>query len=200
MIDSATLTMWGNVVAEPRVTGLADNPDRVAFRILSNRRKRDPQTGEWVPAGEYGMNVVCWRRLARGVAQSVHKGDPVLVIGRVTERQYVGGDGEPRWHTELTADFVGPDLSYGIAGRFTRFTQLDRVSGRDADAATAGGAGIGGPTGGLDGADDTADADGTAGQQRDADFAPSTDPAVSADFTDADREVLDGAAPEPAVF
>lgn len=184
MIDSATLTIWGNVVADPRVTGLADNPDRVAFRIISNRRRRDPQTGEWVQASELGMNVVCWRKLARGVAQSVHKGDPVLVIGRVSDRHFTGNDGQPRWLTELTADFVGPDLSQGISGRFTRFTQLDRMAIRGDDGSLLG-------DGEPPRIDELADDD-TGG----ADFAEA-DAASESDFSAAD--VLD-AEPVPAVF
>lgn len=125
MFDSATLTVSGNVVADPKVTGSADTPDRVVFRVVSNRRRRDIETGEWKQVGEVGINVVCWRRLARGVAQSLRKGDPVLVQGRLTERRYVGEDQQTRWMTELVADFVGHDLSQGHAGRFSRFTQID---------------------------------------------------------------------------
>lgn len=126
MFDTALLTIRGNVVADPRVDGPEDNPDRVTFRVVSNRRERDPQTGEWKQVGEYGMNVVCWRRLARGVAGAVRRGDPVLVRGRVTERRYLGADGEQHYRTEVTADFVGHDLSQGVVTEFSRFTQLDR--------------------------------------------------------------------------
>lgn len=126
MFDSATLTISGNVVANPSVTGVASNPDRVAFRVIANRRKRNLETGEWEQIGEYGMNVVCWRKLARGVASSIRRGDPVLVIGRVVERHFDGRDGEKHRFTEVVADFVGHDLSYGISGPFSRFTRLDR--------------------------------------------------------------------------
>ncbi len=136
MFDTATLTISGNVVADPRISGSPDDPDRVNFRVVSNRRRRDPETGEWTDAGEYGVNVVCWRRLARGVAQTVRRGDPVLVTGRIFQHEYQGSDGSRRWMTEVTADFVGYDLSKG-AGRFYRFSRLDRVNGRDDDAPSA---------------------------------------------------------------
>lgn len=140
MFDTATLTIVGNVVANPQVFGEPDSPDRATFRVVSNRRVRDVQTGEWKQVGEYGMNVVCWRKLARGVAHSVRKGDPVLVRGRVTERKYVTQDNQERWHTELTAGFVGHDLSQGYAGYFSRFTHIDRVqrTGEDDSSSVAG--------------------------------------------------------------
>lgn len=141
MIDTAVLTISGNVVANPRVTGDVDNPDRVGFRVVSNRRKRDPQTGEWSDADEFGINVVCWRRLARGVAYSIHKGDPVLVRGRISSHDYQDKDGTRKWMTEVTADFVGHDLSQGEA-RFHRFNKLERPTTGD-EAATGSDAAVG---------------------------------------------------------
>ena len=145
MFDTATLTISGNVVADPRISGQPDDPDRVNFRVVSNRRRRDPESGEWTDAGEYGVNVVCWRRLARGVAQSGRRGDPVLVTGRINQHEFVGSDGNRRWMTEVTADYVGHDLAKGAA-RFYRFTRLDRLD----EGAPAGGA--------VDGAAPPADA------------------------------------------
>ena len=125
MFDTATVTIAGNVVADPRISGQPDNPDRVNFRVVSTRRRRDPVSGAWLDAGEYGVNVVCWRTLARGVARSLRRGDPVLIIGRIAEREYTGDDGARRWFTEVTADFVGHDLGKGTA-QFYRFSRLDR--------------------------------------------------------------------------
>lgn len=130
MYDTAVLTVAGNVVADPKVSGSAASPDRVTFRVVSNRRRRDPETGEWKQVGEFGINVVCWRRLARGVAQALRRGDPVVVQGRVTERKYTDENQQPHWLTELTADFVGHDLSQGYAQRFSRFTQIDGGAAR----------------------------------------------------------------------
>lgn len=138
MFDTAVLTIAGNVVADPKVSGSATNPDRVTFRVVSNRRRRDPETGDWKQLGEFGVNVVCWRKLARGVAQALRRGDPVLVQGRMTERRYVDDNEQVHWLSELTADFVGHDLSQGYAERFSRFTQIDAGQARSnaGDAAT----------------------------------------------------------------
>ena len=171
MFDAALWAIRGNVVADPRVGGAGDNPDRVTFRVVSNRRERDPQTGEWKQVGEYGMNVVCWRRLARGVAAGVHRGDPVLVRGRITERRYTGADGEQHYRTEVTADFVGHDLSQGVAARFSRFTAMDRAAdGGSGDEAAPRGAGTA--------VTDDGEFDGDASSGQDSGF----DSAAAADF------------------
>lgn len=180
MYDTAVLTIAGNVVADPKVVGSADNPDRVTFRVVSNRRRRDPETGEWKQVGEFGINVVCWRKLARGVAQALRRGDPVVIQGRVTERKYTDENEQPHWLTELTADFVGHDLSQGYAKRFSRFSQID--AGSRSEAASDGSAG--------DGMTDTID-DGTAGS---GDFAPTDG------FDDVVAGAFDDKEPADAVF
>ena len=118
-MDVSTVTVLGNVVAEPRISLGVAEVDRASFRVIANQRRFDQRANAWVDAGEYGVNVVCWRALARGVAGSVHVGDPVLVVGRITERRYEL-DGEQRSTTEVTASYVGHDLSKGRA-QFKRF-------------------------------------------------------------------------------
>lgn len=181
MYDTAILTIAGNVVADPRVTGSAANPDRVTFRVVSNHRRRDPATGEWKQVGEIGMNVVCWRKLARGVAQALRRGDPVLVQGRMTERKYLDDDQQEHWHTELTADFVGHDLSQGYAERFSRFTQIDAALARAA--------------GGTQG-DDSGDAAGESGEEP---FG-SDDVAPAGGFDDVVGDAFEPPEPVAAVF
>jgi single-strand DNA-binding protein len=138
-VDVSTVTVLGNVAAEPRISGGIDEPDRVTFRVIANQRRFDRQTSAWVEAGEYSVNVVCWRSLARGVAGSVHMGDPVLVVGRINERQYEL-DGAKRYTTEVTATYVGHDLSKGRAS-FRRFRRdnagatVPGVAGGDGDGA-----------------------------------------------------------------
>ena len=144
-MDVSTVTVLGNVTAEPKVNwGEGELPDRVSFRVVANQRRFDRQTETWVEAGEYSVNVVCWRQLARGVAGSVHQGDPVLVVGRINERQYEV-DGVRRFSTEVTASFVGHDLNRGRSD-FRRFRReavpADAADGSAAGVATGSGDGV----------------------------------------------------------
>lgn len=131
MRELANLTITGTVVADPQISGRADNPDRVVIRVISNKRWYDNAQDKWVDGDPYAINVVCWRKLARGVANTIHKGDPVVAIGRMSERSFDGADGHRRWRTELVADVVAVDLRHGIAGRYTRFTKLDGLVQRE---------------------------------------------------------------------
>lgn len=132
MSNTARITIRGNVVADPRIAGGLDNPERVTFRVISNRRRFEPESGQWADVGEVGMNVVCWRKLARGVANSIHRGCPVLVSGRLNQHEWVDDKGAKRWSYEISADFVGTDLNQGIHSKFTRFTKIDAPQGSPA--------------------------------------------------------------------
>lgn len=152
-MEVSTVTVLGNVVAEPRITNGDDGISRASFRVVANQRRLDRETNTWIDAGEYGVTVVCWRSLARGVAGSVHSGDPVLVVGRITERQYEV-DGVTKYTTEVTASFVGHDLARGHSS-FKRFSRAAATPvGSEIAVASTEGGNDGGDTTGNSGVGD----------------------------------------------
>jgi single-strand DNA-binding protein len=60
-------------------------------------------------------NVVAWRELAENVAESVQKGDRVIVVGVPKTDEFVGRDGQPKRKDKITAYQVGVDLNYATA-------------------------------------------------------------------------------------
>src|SRR5262249_43402923 len=53
------------------------------------------------------------------VSMSVHKGEPVLIMGRLQIRRFEDAGGAPRTAVEVEASSVGHDLTRGVA-RFSR--------------------------------------------------------------------------------
>jgi len=105
------VTIFGNVVDQPRhlqtTTGAMTK-----FRVACTPRvKRD---GEWVDGDTSFFDVTCWNRLADHVAGSVAKGEPVLVHGRLTMREWVTENNRGR-SAEIIADRVGHDLLRGTS-------------------------------------------------------------------------------------
>lgn len=81
------------------------------FRVgCTPRRQRD---GVWVDGETSWYTINCWRTLARNVAESVQRGDAVVVHGRVRvdvwERE--GQPASVSWQVDAT--FVGHDLNRG---------------------------------------------------------------------------------------
>ena len=119
MFDT-TMTIVGNVITTPEWRRTTNTGTLVAhFKVASNSRKFDKDSGQWVDGDSLRVRVTCWRRLAEGVASSLMVGDPVMVTGRMYSRDWLTEDGQRRVSYELEAAAVGHDLARG-RGKFTR--------------------------------------------------------------------------------
>jgi single-strand DNA-binding protein len=115
MFDT-TVTIVGNVITTPEWRRTTNTQTLVAhFKVASNSRKFDKDSGRWIDGDSLRVRVNCWRKLAEGVASSVMVGDPVVVTGRMYSRDWSTEDGQRRVSYELEAFAVGHDLSRGRA-------------------------------------------------------------------------------------
>lgn len=103
------------------------------FRMASTRRWFDRERGTWVDGRTEWFTVKAWRGAARNVAESLRKGDPVLVHGRLSTDEWSTADGEPRTSLVLDAIAIGPDLAFGTA----RYMRTVHSSPGDATATDA---------------------------------------------------------------
>jgi single-strand DNA-binding protein len=98
------------------------------FRVGSTPRVRRP-TGEWVDGVTTWFSVSCWRTLADNVRDSIRKGDPVVVHGRL-QMDVWDRDGHQSVSPLVQAVYVGHDLNRGRSA-------FDRVSPQEKPADTA---------------------------------------------------------------
>jgi single-strand DNA-binding protein len=120
------ITIVGNLTDDPE---LRFTPNGVAVancRVAVNRRFFNRQTNDWDEKLDGYFTVNVWRDYAENVAESLHRGDRVLVSGRLQSRSFETKEGETRWVTEIEADEVCPSLRWATA-------QITKVSrgGRD---------------------------------------------------------------------
>jgi single-strand DNA-binding protein len=71
--------------------------------------------GVWTNGETSWFTVNCWRALGRNVADSVQKGDPVVVHGRVRVDVWEREGQPPSVSWIVDATFVGHDLNRGTA-------------------------------------------------------------------------------------
>jgi single-strand DNA-binding protein len=90
----------------------------VTFRLGSTPRIADRATGEFRDDRTGWFTVKTWRQLADNVADSLHKGNPVVVRGKVYVDTWTGEAGE-RWDHVIHAEAVAVDLAGGTA-RYVR--------------------------------------------------------------------------------
>lgn len=137
------ITVTGNVGAIPRHRTVQGVPV-TDFRIGSTPRRMDRASGEWSDGETLWFSVSCWRALAQNVAESLRKGDPVVVTGRLLTRSWTTETGETRSGLEIDATSIGLDLSRGTA-LLRRTERTSSAAGAGAGAAAADGLATSGP-------------------------------------------------------
>lgn len=115
-MNDTHVTVVGNLVTKPERRRLDSNGATVVnFRIGSTARRFDKGSGGWVDGNSLFVKVSCWRGLGDNAYQSLFKGDPVLVTGRLYTREYQAEDGTRRVSYELEATAVGHNLARGTS-------------------------------------------------------------------------------------
>jgi single-strand DNA-binding protein len=130
-VFDTSISIVGNVLTAPEWRKTSTSGHLVAnFRVASTSRRLDRETGRWVDGNSLRVRVVCWRKLAEGIAASLTVGDPVVVTGRLFTRDWIDGENNARTSYEMEAVAVGHDLARG-RGRFyrTRATPTSAVEG-----------------------------------------------------------------------
>ena len=109
------ITVVGNLVADPELKYLPNGAAVANFRVASTPRNYDKNTNQWVDGDALFMACNVWRQAAENVANSLGKGDRVIVNGRLRQRSFENREGEKRTVIELEVDEVGPALKYATA-------------------------------------------------------------------------------------
>ncbi|MBO0907596.1 MULTISPECIES: single-stranded DNA-binding protein [Arthrobacter] len=145
---SDTITLRGYVATDVRSTTADSGLAIAGFRMCTTERRYDRDTGSWADGQTNWFSVSLFRQLATNAAFSVHKGDRVIVTGRLKVRQWVSEDGRSGTSVDIDAESVGHDLMWGTAN-YRRNVQDRAVGGAGAEG-SEGSAGEDGEDGGTD--------------------------------------------------
>jgi single-strand DNA-binding protein len=125
-----TVTFEGNLAADPELRYTASGKQIVELTVLVNERRHNPDTGDWEDGEPTRHRVKAFRQLGENIADSLAKGDRVIVHGTVTTDTWTDKDtGEKRTGQKILADVVGPSLRWATV----RITKSIRVTADDAD-------------------------------------------------------------------
>lgn len=118
------VTLAGFVGTTPKLFTSQNGTPFTSFRVASTKRYLDKTSNSWVDGKTIWFTVKAWRQPATNIAESLRKGDAVVVNGRLAVDEWTAADG-PRTDLVVEATALGPDLTRGTA----RFTH--RVSRRE---------------------------------------------------------------------
>ena len=85
------------------------------FRVASTPRRYQRRTETWEDGDTQWYSVNAWRALARNCDESLRRGDPVVVHGKLSARSWTNKSGVEVTTFEVEAAFVGHDLNRGTS-------------------------------------------------------------------------------------
>ncbi len=130
---STTVTLTGRLTRDPELKYSANGKPVARFSVVTSRRVKDQQTGEWRDDSVSFWDCVAFGQQAENVAESLVKGTAVIVTGRAAQQTWETREGEKRRSIEVVADEVAPSLRWASA----KISKAERS--RPAEASTAGG-------------------------------------------------------------
>ena len=116
-------TVIGNAVTDVSLRTTSTGASVASFRIASNSRRFDKSTNTWIEQDPSYLSITAWSQLAENVALSVHKGQALVVTGKLKVRQWQDAD-KSGTNVEIDAIAIGHDLNRGTS----EFTKVKRVS------------------------------------------------------------------------
>lgn len=115
MAGETTLTLIGNLTADPELRTTQGGKAVANMTIASTPRNFDRQANQWKDGEALFLRASVWGEVAEHVAASLTKGSRVIVTGRLKQRSYETREGEKRSAIELEVDEIGPSLRYAVA-------------------------------------------------------------------------------------
>ena len=101
MTGETTLTIVGNLTADPELRYTQGGLPVANFTIASTPRTFDRQANEWKDGEPLFLRASVWREFAEHVAGSLTKGSRVIAAGRLKQRSYQDREGQQRTALEL---------------------------------------------------------------------------------------------------
>jgi single-strand DNA-binding protein len=115
-MQGTQVTFVGNLTGDPETRFTPSGVSVTNFNVAVNHRvKSGPGTDDWKDGEPTFYRVAVWREYGEHVAESLSKGDQVLVIGKLIVRTWEGDDGAKRKELDVSADEIGPTLRWATA-------------------------------------------------------------------------------------
>lgn len=107
-------TITANVTRDPDLRYTQDGKAVVNLSLAHNSRTKD-SNGQWVDGETTFLEATVWEHVAEHVAESLHRGDRVIVAGELSVEGYTGSDGTSRTRVRIRVDELGPSLRFASA-------------------------------------------------------------------------------------
>ena len=128
MANETTMTIVGNLTADPELRFLPNGTAMVKFTVASTPRVFDRDKNEYRDGDPLFLVCTGWRDMAEHIAESLTKGTRVIASGRLRLSRWETPEGEKRSAYGLDVDEVGPSLRFAQA-KVSKMTRSGKSGG-----------------------------------------------------------------------
>ena len=106
------VALVGNITDDPELRYTQSGAALAGFTVAVSHRSK--HNGEWQDVSDGFFRCAAWRSVAENATRSLHKGDRVLVVGKLIQRTFEV-EGQKRSTIEVQVQNIGPDLQFATA-------------------------------------------------------------------------------------
>ncbi len=112
MIGATNVTVVGNLTADPDLRFTPAGTPVATVTVASTARSYDRESGKWRDSDTLFIRAIVWREAAQQAADSLRRGDRVVVVGHLKQRTFEDRDGNKRTVMEVEAEEIAASLRY----------------------------------------------------------------------------------------
>jgi len=112
---STDVTLTGRLTRDPDLKFSQAGKAVARFSVVTSRRVKDQQTGEWSDSDVTYWDCVAFGELASNITDSLTKGTGVIVTGHASQEEWTTKDGEKRKSLKVVAEDVAASLRFHSA-------------------------------------------------------------------------------------
>lgn len=106
---STNVTLTGTLGRDPELRFTRDGKAVATLSVVTSKSVK-ADDGKWENLEETWWRVTAWEKLAENVAETLLKGDPVIIVGRSFMETYEDKEGSQRQSLKVNAYNVALDL------------------------------------------------------------------------------------------
>lgn len=115
MANDTTITVVGNLTADPELQFTPNGAAVVNFTIASTPKRYNKQTSSMEDGETLFMRASVWREQAENAAESLTKGARVIAHGNLKSRSFQDKEGNNRTSWEVEVQEIAPSLRFATA-------------------------------------------------------------------------------------
>lgn len=112
---SIQVTLTGRLTRDPEMKFSANGKQVTRFSVVTSRRFKNQQSGEWEDRDTTFWECVAFGQLAENIAESLERGMSVIVTGSASSEEWEAKDGTKRRSMKVVAEDAAPSLRWASA-------------------------------------------------------------------------------------